>query len=105
MVEAALGQLVQVQDPVSPALVERREEALTNPPTGRVAFYLNCIYYQFDPPAGRIAALSLRENPWHEKVTAPNGLQPDHADAEKVLGHLKLRFREVEMLDEAGRSC
>jgi hypothetical protein len=93
---------VEVKDPICPSVVEHRLETALHEETREVLHHYNYLYYQFDVPAGKIWARSYLDEIERASLFLPRGTKIEDADAERVLGYLKLRFRQIDMLETDG---
>lgn len=93
---------VEVKDPVSPSLVEHRLEAALHEETRELLFCYNYIYYKFDVPGGMIWARSYLHDIKRASLFLPKGMPIADAGAQRVLGYLTLRFRQIDMLGKDG---
>ena len=93
---------VEVKDPISPSVVEHRLEAAVHEETRELLFCYNYIYYQFDVTGGKIWARSYLDEIKRVSLFLPEGTTTTDADAQRVIGYLTLRFRQIDMLGNEG---
>jgi hypothetical protein len=93
---------VEVKDPISPSVVEHRLEAAVHEETRELLYCYNYIYYQFDVPSGKNWARSYLDEIKRVSLFLQEGMTVTDADAQRVMGYLTLRFRQIDMLSKKG---